>query len=112
MDLVAGLHWLRENLPAFNGDANKVTLMGHGTGASLANILIVSPVASDLINRAILLSGSALSPWAIQKDPLYIKRKVAERTGCHGDLVEDDLAPCLRTRPISELLSVQIDSPR
>lgn len=46
MDLVAGLHWLRENLPAFNGDPNKVTLMGHGTGAALANILIVSPVAS------------------------------------------------------------------
>ena len=48
MDLVAGLHWLRENLPAFNGDAHKVTLMGHGTGAALANILIVSPVASGM----------------------------------------------------------------
>lgn len=24
MDLVAGLHWLRENLPAFNGDPSKV----------------------------------------------------------------------------------------
>ena len=46
MDLVAGLHWLRENLPAFNGDPGRVTLMGHGTGAALANILIVSPVAS------------------------------------------------------------------
>lgn len=46
MDLVAGLHWLRENLPAFNGDGNKITVMGHGTGAALANILVVSPVAS------------------------------------------------------------------
>lgn len=45
MDLVAGLHWLKENLPSFNGDPDKVTLMGHGTGAALANILIVSPVA-------------------------------------------------------------------
>lgn len=45
MDLVAGLHWLRENLPAFNGDAERVTLMGHSTGAALANILVVSPVA-------------------------------------------------------------------
>lgn len=86
--------------------------MGHGTGASLANILIVSPVASDLINRAILISGSALSPWAIQKDPLYVKRKVAEGTGCHGDLLDDDMAPCLRTKPLADLLSVTIDSPR
>lgn len=45
MDLVAGLHWLGENLPAFNGNPNRVTLMGHGHGAALANILIVSPVA-------------------------------------------------------------------
>lgn len=112
MDLVAAIHWLRENLPSFNGDPNKMTLMGHGTGASLANMLITSPVVNDLIQRAILLSGSALSPWAIQKDPLFVKRKVAEHTGCHGDLVEDDLAPCLRTKPLSNLLSVQLDTPR
>ncbi|CAD7085883.1 unnamed protein product [Hermetia illucens] len=112
MDLVAGLHWLRENLPAFGGDPNKVTVMGHGTGAALANILIVSPVASDLVHRGVLLSGSALSPWAIQKDPLFVKRRVAEQTGCHGDLLVDDLAPCLRTKSIAELLAVKIDSPR
>lgn len=112
MDLVAAIHWLRENLPAFNGDPEKLTLMGHSTGASLANMLISSPVVSDLIQRAILLSGSALSPWAIQRDPLYVKRKVAEHTGCHGDLVEDDLAPCLRTKPLANLLSVQLETPR
>ena len=112
MDLVAAIHWLRENLPSFNGDPTKLTLMGHGTGASLANILITSPLLSDLIQRAILLSGSALSPWAIQKDPLFVKRKVAEHTGCHGDLVEEDLAPCLRTKPLSNLLSVQLETPR
>lgn len=112
MDLVAGLHWLRENLPSFNGDPSKLILMGHGSGASLANMLMTSPVASDLIRRAILLSGSALSPWAVQKDPLYIKRKVAEHTGCHGDLIEDDLAPCLRTKPLAELLSTSLEMPR
>lgn len=45
MDLVAGLHWLRENLPAFGGNPERVTLMGHGTGAALSNFLAVSPVA-------------------------------------------------------------------
>lgn len=48
MDLVAGLHWLRENLPAFGGDPEKVTLMGHGTGAALANFLAVSPVSRGI----------------------------------------------------------------
>ncbi|XP_070498359.1 uncharacterized protein Nlg2 [Chironomus tepperi] len=112
MDLVAGLHWLRENLPAFNGNPNMVTLMGHGHGAALANILIVSPVASDLIHRTILISGSALSPWAIQRDPLAIKKKVATDTGCHGDLLDDDIAPCLRKKSISDLLAIKLDPPR
>lgn len=45
MDLIAGLHWLRENLPAFGGDPESITVMGHGTGAALANFIAVSPVA-------------------------------------------------------------------
>lgn len=112
MDLVAGLHWLRENLPAFGGDPERVTLMGHGTGAALVNYIAVSPVAKELLHRVILLSGSGLSPWALQRDPLFVKRKVAEQTGCHGDLLEDDLAPCLRLKPLSQLLCITIDPPR
>ncbi|KAI9578538.1 hypothetical protein GQX74_009112 [Glossina fuscipes] len=112
MDLVAGLHWLKENLPAFGGDPQSITLLGHGTGAALANILVVSPVASDLVQRSVLVSGSALSTWAIQKNPLFVKRRVAEQTGCHGDMLYDDLAPCLRTKSVAQLLSVKIDYPR
>nr|XP_014282312.1 neuroligin-4, X-linked-like [Halyomorpha halys] len=112
MDLVAGLHWLKENIPAFGGDPERITLMGHGTGAALANFIAVSPVAKDLLHRVILVSGSGLSPWALQREPLAVKRRVAEQTGCHGDLVEDDLAPCLRTKPLSDLLAVKLEPPR
>nr|XP_022918704.1 neuroligin-1-like isoform X2 [Onthophagus taurus] len=112
MDLVAGLHWLRENLPAFGGDPERITLMGHSTGAALVNFIAVSPVAKELLHRVVLLSGSGLSPWALQRDPLYVKRKVAEHTGCHGDLLEDDLSPCLRLKQLNQLLSVQLDPPR
>lgn len=38
--------------------------------------------------------------------------QVAEQTGCHGDLLEDDLAPCLRNKPLSELLAVRLEPPR
>lgn len=73
---------------------------------------ICSVTLPDLIHRAILISGSALSPWAIQRDPLSVKKKVAADTGCHGDLLEDDLAPCLRKKSISELLAIKLDPPR
>ncbi|XP_018050472.1 PREDICTED: neuroligin-1-like [Atta colombica] len=112
MDLVAGLHWLRENLGAFGGDPERLALLGHGTGAALANFLAVSPMAKELIGRVILLGGSALSPWAVQRDPLMVKRRVAEEIECPGDVEADDIAPCLRLKSVKELLAVPLDPPR
>lgn len=69
-------------------------------------------ILADLIRRVILLSGSALSPWAIQRDPLAIKQIVANQTACKLDLLADDLAPCLRTKSVSELLRIIPPNPR
>lgn len=44
-DLVAALHYIRENIAAFGGDADQVTVMGHGHAAALLNLLLISPVA-------------------------------------------------------------------
>ena len=45
LDQIAALQWIKENIDSFDGDANRVTLMGHGTGGSFVNFLMVSPVA-------------------------------------------------------------------
>lgn len=42
MDIIAALHWLQENIGAFGGDPQSVTLAGHGTGASLVHYLSTS----------------------------------------------------------------------
>ena len=44
-DIAMGLHWVRENIRAFGGDPTRITLMGHDTGAALANLLLLSPFA-------------------------------------------------------------------
>lgn len=59
-----------------------------------------------------MLGGSALSPWAVQRDPLTVKRRVAEEIGCPGDIEADDIASCLRLRSVEELLAVQLNPPR
>lgn len=46
LDQIAALLWLRENIAEFGGDPNSVTLVGHGTGAIFANLLLISPVAN------------------------------------------------------------------
>ena len=42
LDQIAALHWVQENIAAFNGDPKNVTLMGHGVGAACVQFLITS----------------------------------------------------------------------
>lgn len=42
-DIFQALIWLSENIAYFRGDPNKVTLFGHGTGAAIVNLLMLSP---------------------------------------------------------------------
>jgi carboxylesterase type B len=64
MDLVAGLHWLRENIPAFGGDPERITLLGHGTGAALSNVIAVSPVAKGKVQYGMDRNIRHLTPLA------------------------------------------------
>jgi len=48
LDQVAALHWIKENIHAFGGDPNSITLLGHGYGAALVNLLVISPVTKGL----------------------------------------------------------------
>ncbi|MFI5315238.1 MAG: carboxylesterase/lipase family protein [Myxococcota bacterium] len=58
LDLVAGLEWVRDEIDAFGGDGSRVTLFGHGAGATAVACLLAMPRARSLFQRAILASGS------------------------------------------------------
>ncbi|XP_060809551.1 neuroligin-4, Y-linked-like [Amyelois transitella] len=116
MDQIAALHWVQQNIALFGGDPTNITLMGHGSGAACINFLMISPtVMPGLFHRAILLSGSALSSWAIVDDPVYYSLKLAKHMNCNipDDLSKDHeiIVDCLREAPIEELLSADISPP-
>lgn len=110
-DIMAALLWLQRNIAAFGGDPQRVTLLGPDTGAALVNLLLLTSAAKSLFHRAILLSGSALSPWALIQQPDNLRVLVAGKLGCKASL-SGDIAPCLRNRTLAELLGVQFDVPR
>ena len=58
LDQIAALKWVRENIAAFGGDPNDVTLFGQSAGAGSAGILIMTPSAQGLFHKAILESGT------------------------------------------------------
>lgn len=69
-DILQGLTWLKSNIAGFGGDPNNIVLIGHGSGAALVDLLTMSPRSKNLVHKAIALSGSALSPWAVAYEPV------------------------------------------
>ncbi|XP_033220373.1 neuroligin-1 isoform X2 [Belonocnema kinseyi] len=116
MDQIAALHWVQQNILLFGGDPGNVTLMGHGTGAACVNFLAISPtVMTGLFKRTILLSGSALSSWAVVEDPVSYAVKLAKLTNCSipKDILNDNelIVDCLRETDLEELLQIHIEAP-
>jgi para-nitrobenzyl esterase len=62
LDMVAGLRWVRENIAAFGGDPDNVTVFGQSAGAWAVNKLMISPLAQGLFHAAIAQSGGDMGP--------------------------------------------------
>lgn len=56
MDQIAALHWVHDNIAAFGGDANNVTLFGNGAGATSIALLMLCAQSRGLFQKAILQS--------------------------------------------------------
>lgn len=48
MDTIKVLKFIKNYGRIFGGDPNKVTLVGHGSGAAMVGLLLVSPKAKDV----------------------------------------------------------------
>ncbi len=69
-DIVKALEWVRDNIAAFGGDPDNVTIFGQSGGGGKVSTLMAMPSAKGLFGKAIVESGSITQLM----DPKYSRR--------------------------------------
>jgi len=60
-DQVTAIRWVKDNIAAFGGDPNNITIMGQSAGAISVQQHCLSPMTDGLFQKAVMSSGGGVS---------------------------------------------------
>lgn len=71
LDIVKALEWVRDNISAFGGDPDNVTIFGESGGGGKVGTLLCMPSAKGLFHKAAILSGTLLNQMKAEQSRAF-----------------------------------------
>lgn len=102
-DQLMALKWVKENIENFGGDSNNITLFGHSAGGISVSYHLISEKSKGLINKAIVMAGSALNIFSLCP-PNDMSERIAKELGWDGKGGEAAALDVLMKAPAEKLL--------
>lgn len=102
MDQVLALNWVRQNIMKFGGDVNNITVFGQSAGSMDTSMLMTSPLAKGLFQKAIGQSGAAFTAPLL---PLSGAEHTGKMLGESLNTPADGQIKYLRTISAADLLA-------
>ncbi|MDE1987502.1 MAG: carboxylesterase family protein [Hyphomicrobiales bacterium] len=102
LDQIAALAWIKRNIRAFGGDPDCVTIFGQSAGSDAVSILMTSPLAKGLFERAIGQSGGLFEPLTLA--PNYLLKNAEQEGEAYEASLNAKSLAALRALPADELL--------
>ncbi|KAF5296929.1 hypothetical protein FQR65_LT10079 [Abscondita terminalis] len=103
LDQYLSMLWVNENIRSFGGDPEKITLYGYSAGAASVALHLISPRTAGYFHRAIISSGSTISPWHITNDAKSASWEIARVLGCLNNYY-NSMLQCLRSKSTQDIL--------
>ncbi|EEP79125.1 predicted protein [Uncinocarpus reesii 1704] len=109
LDQRLAVEWVRDNIAAFGGDPDRITIFGHSAGGVAVDYYTYAWKQDPIVSGVISMAGTALSmaPNTPAESTKYWNAAVTA-LGCQDS---SDTVACVRSKPFSELSAAVLKVP-